>query len=254
MNKNFFYLHPEAEKLFQNNGLNSFDAIWRADVELVDAPNIARGGWSEVGRLDLADEFGMGSFYVKRQQNFHCRLLSKPWQRIPLALREWLSITELTAAGIAALDVVCAARQHGDCDRMVLVTRALDDYQDMNSWFDQHGSKAERLDTLSAIGKIAARLHNAGFVHGCLYPKHIYINCKNGEDVRLIDFEKCKRIWTARGGLRDLDTLLRRFKAFDDEDRKVFLQAYIAEGKSGWTMTSLLDALGRSKHSSLGRT
>ena len=244
MKKNFFYLQPDIESLFANAGLDNFDALWRADAEPVDVPNVARGGRSEVGVLALQVAGEQHRFYIKRQQNFNCRIRSRPWQAIPVALREWLNITNLERAGIATLEVACVGRRVTGNDEMILVTRALDEYTDMLDWLHIHTAEAERAAFFSALGRQVARLHNAGYMHGCCYPKHVYVGHESPQDIRLIDLEKCRKIFSARGGLRDLDTLLRRYNGFQQGEKRCLLESYIRHAEFGWTLVSLQKVLG----------
>ena len=244
MKKNFFYMQPDIEALFINAGLNDFDALWHANTEPVDSPNVARGGWSEVGLLTINTGNEQSRFYIKRQKNFTCRIRSRPWQAIPVALREWLNITSLDRAGIATLEVACVGRRVTGNDEMILVTRALDEYTDMLDWLHIHTAEAERAAFFSALGRQVARLHNAGYMHGCCYPKHVYVGHESPQDIRLIDLEKCRRIFSATAGLRDLDTLLRRYPAFRQGEKRCLLESYIQHVEFEWSFESLQKVLG----------
>jgi len=245
MKKQFFYLASETEDLFSSAGLNNFEALWNANITLVDEPNRAGDGWSEVGVLVLTDTAGQEQrFYLKRQYNYNCRRQENPLRSIPEGIREWLNIQALDRASIATMDVACCARDSvRGTDRALFATRALEDYQDLTQWWSANRSAEQKTMALQAIGRLIARLHNAGYKHGCLYPKHVYIADANPDDIRLIDLEKCKRIFSKRGSLRDLDTLLRRYADFTNEDQQQLLSAYIAESAANWSLPALQKAV-----------
>ena len=102
MEKQFFHLDDSCAALFRANGLDSFEALWNADVKIVDDPNVGRGGHSDVGIFSLTDPetHTEMQFYLKRQQNHNCRTLSSPLEGIPLAMREVLNIRQLAKGGI----------------------------------------------------------------------------------------------------------------------------------------------------------
>ena len=248
MKKHFFYLAPDAEALFVANGVADFEALWNAEITLVDQPNREGGGWSEVGILELASGDGnYRRFYLKRQYNYSSRLVEKPLQTIPKALREWRNIQALDRAAIPTMSVACAARNGiSGSDRALFATCALEEYRDLSEWWPGDTLEDEKTSVLQSLGRLIARLHNAGYNHGCLYPKHIYISDTNTSDIRLIDLEKCKRIFSKRGALRDLDSLLRRGTFWSDKHKACLLATYREKSSASWTESSLHRAvLGR---------
>ncbi len=60
---------------------------------------------------------------------------------------------------------------------------------------------------LKACGQLARTLHGAGQVHGCFYPKHIFLRQRReGWEAQLIDLEKTRPLlFGMRDRLRDLD-------------------------------------------------
>ncbi|MFZ5655111.1 MAG: lipopolysaccharide kinase InaA family protein [Pseudomonadota bacterium] len=213
-------------------GLDSFAALWAVATAPVEAGNRARGGESAVGILELSAPEGPRRYYLKRQRNFNCRTLRHCWRGIPLAQREWQAIQALQARGIATLEVAAFGRERrGGEDRALLLTRALDDHQDLDAWLAAHPEAEFRQHLAAAVGALLAALHRSGWRHGCLYPKHLFVarDFAAGAGpaaLRLIDLEKCKRIRRRWGGLRDLDTLLRHCPALDAPLRERILAAY----------------------------
>lgn len=219
-------------------GLASFAALWDAATIAVETGNTARGGTSSVGVLELVTPAGLRRYYLKRQRNFNCRTLRHCWRGIPLAQREYQAIAALRERGIATLEVAAFGRERraGE-DRALLLTRALDGYRDLDIWLAENPQQPMRERLMTAIGTLLAALHDAGWRHGCLYPKHLFVadDFAAGEvatPLRLIDLEKCKRIRRRFSGLRDLDTLLRHCPQLDAPLRERLLAAYL--GARGW--------------------
>jgi hypothetical protein len=231
-------IDPAERALLKRHGLDGFDALWQASTTTVEAPNIARGGTSQVGVLELGEGADRRRCYLKRQHNFNYRT-PRHWLRgIPLAEREWLGIHALARIGIPTLDALCFGRdRRPGNDRALLLTRALDDYLALDAWLAQMPETAPRERLAAALGNLLGQLHAAGWRHGCLYPKHLFVarGAFLREDaashdlapLRLIDLEKCKRTWSRWGGLRDLDTLFRHCPALDPGLRDTLLDAYI---------------------------
>lgn len=224
---------PE-QRLFAAQGLDSFEALWSAAATEVEAGNTARGGTSTVALLEIAAPEGTRRFYLKRQRNFNCRTPRHCLRGIPLAQREWSSIQALERHGIPTLEIAAYGRHRrtGD-DRGLLLTRALERYQDLDAWLLAHSSTAARNQLAEAAGTLIAKLHNSGWRHGCLYPKHLFVAHDfpaqtTGSPLRLIDLEKCKRTWRRREEWRDLDTLFRHCPALGEAWRARVLARYAA--------------------------
>lgn len=234
MKKNFFYLDEQFIEVLKKNGLNDFEALWNAKAELVDEPNIGRGGHSDVGILRLLNNGSEQSFFLKRQVNHNCRVLSSPFSGIPLAIREWLNIKRLKKAGIQTIDVVCVGRYLSGGDRAILVTRALDGFQTIRDWLSQKPGEKQRERVMTALGKLIGKLHRAGIRHGSLYRKHVFVSIDTPEDIRFIDLEKSKSIWSKRSGLKDFVTFLYRTSELKKRDREQLVAAYVDAGPDRW--------------------
>ncbi|WP_461517352.1 lipopolysaccharide kinase InaA family protein [Porticoccus sp.] len=239
MKKHFFELEPELAPLFQSHGLGHFSACWEADIALVDEPNRARGGWSEVGVLALQDESRERRFYLKRQENFNCQTLANPLHGIPVALRERRNIQRLVERGIATLDVVCCGREYAAVDRVILITEALDNFCSMDEWLPRQRDGEMRKTGLLELGRLVGRLHAARMKHGCLYPKHVYFSLSGPLELRLIDLEKCKCIFRRKGCLRDLETLLRHSPLLTPDDQQLIYAGYMETCPYAWTAKTL---------------
>ncbi len=227
----------EADKaLLERNGLADFDALWAINLQVVDEPNVERGGWSSVYRLDL----GQSSFYLKRQSNHLTRSLMHPFGE-PTFAREFRTIQLYQKLGIPSLQAsFFGRRQVANEQRAVLMTRALDGWNDLESWLTQWPAleSDQRQAILRTIGELARQLHKAGQVHGCFYPKHIFLKEQSdGWSARLIDLEKTRPLMLGRRDrIKDLEPLLRRASSWSEQDVRVLLAAYLA-GESdvnGW--------------------
>jgi hypothetical protein len=98
-------------------------------LEAVDEPNTSGGGWSSVFRLDLE---GRG-FYLKRQSNYLTRTLHSPLASRPLPASFAISAC-YRQMGIPALQAAFFGERKVPGERRaVLLTRALDGWNDLDS-------------------------------------------------------------------------------------------------------------------------
>jgi tRNA A-37 threonylcarbamoyl transferase component Bud32 len=245
MKTQFFQLEPAFAAFFESLHLDHFAAWWNADIERVDEPNRTRGGRSEVGRLSVPANGRQRIFYLKRQENYNCRTPGSPIRGIPVALREWQKISWLKQRGIPTLEVVCVGRENIEEDRAILATAALEQFSSFDIWLARSMPDRERARGLRALGQLIGRLHAAGVKHGCLYAKHVYFSDHDSAELRLIDLEKCKRIFSRWGGLRDLDTLIRRSPSLTRDERRLLYAAYNEASPYPWSLVSLEQAVMR---------
>lgn len=231
------FIAAQDRALLERHGLASFDALWALQLEAVDEPNTERGGWSSVYRLDLGD----AAFYLKRQSNYLTRSVLRPFGE-PTFAREFRNIQRYVQLAIPALQATFfAERRFLGERRAVLLTRALDDWQDLGVWLSGWGALDEtrRTAILRACGELARRLHQAGQVHGCFYPKHIFLReMPDGFEAQLIDLEKTRPLLLGRRDrVRDLEPLLRRASVWSASDVRRLLVAYLGEGGDvdGWS-------------------
>lgn len=215
--------------LLVRNGIADFDALWSLQLDAVDEPNIERGGWSSVFRLDLEEM----SYYLKRQSNHLTRSFAHPFGE-PTFAREFRSIQRFQKLGIPTLQASFfgCRRVAGDY-RAILLTRALDGWQDLDGWL-AHWSEldhAQRQGILCATGALARQLHGAGQMHGCFYPKHIFLQQgPDGWRARLIDLEKTRPLLLGRvDRVKDLEPLVRRASCWKEEEVRCLLAAYLED-------------------------
>jgi len=215
-------------------GIGDFESVWNFHLERVDHPNKGRGGWSEVCYYQLPDPvFDVKALYIKRQQDFCFVDWRRPFKGLPTFQREYRNLVWCLERGLPVVKPVAfGVRDEKGHRQAVLITQALDDYFSLDN--DQEiatlGVRQRRM-VIRAVANVIKRLHESGIQHGCLYPKHIFINRQKLDedivDVRLIDMEKASplSIWN-KGVMRDLDTLSRRAYGWPNRDRLCFLKHY----------------------------
>lgn len=235
------------QAILQRHGLNDFDALWALKLEAVDEPNTERGGWSSVYRLDL----GEAVYYLKRQSNHLTRTLLHPLGE-PTFAREFRNIQRYAELGIPALEAVFFAQRRVPGEqRAVLLTRALDDWQDLYSYLPEWREldDARRIAILAACGDLARQLHQAGQMHGCFYPKHIFLRPQGDRfEACLIDLEKTRTLLLGRRDrIKDIEPLVRRASVWDEADLRHFLDAYLSDPAELSPWLSRLTARRRNK-------
>ena len=215
--------------LLERNGLADFDSLWSVQLEAVDEPNTSGGGWSSVFRMDLE---GQG-FYLKRQSNYLTRTLHSPVGE-PSFAREVRNIERYKQLGIPALEAVFFGERKVPGERRaILMTRALDGWTDLDSLLEQWSqlTAGQQQAILQACGQLARRLHAVRQVHGCFYPKHIFLQ-PDGAAYRaqLIDLEKTRPLLLGqRDRVKDIEPLLRRAHAWTEADVRALLAAYLEQ-------------------------
>ena len=231
------FLAEDDRALLERHGLGTFDALWAKQLEAVDEPNTARGGWSSVFRLDVE---GQG-YYLKRQSNYLTRTLHAPFGE-PSFAREFRNISRYQKLGIPALKAAFFGERKVDGEvRAVLLTRALDGWDDLDSllqrWSDL--SEAQHTAIMKACGELARRLHGVRQLHGCFYPKHIFLQATGeGYQAQLIDLEKTRPLlFGQRDRVKDLEPLLRRAPEWTEAQLRELLAVYVDQPRD----SSLVD-------------
>ena len=189
-----------------------------------------------MGYLPLTQEFeGTGGLYIKRQQDFGYRMWRNPFNKWPTYFREYRNLLYCSKHGLPAVQPVAfAMRDHDGHRQAILITCALDKYFPLSEreTVDKLGFST-RIKLVKEVANVVRQYHDAGMQHGCLYPKHIFINRDVVTDdavrVRLIDLEKAEPIsWWNGGIFRDIDSLNRRSYGWDAKDRLRFLARYLS--------------------------
>jgi hypothetical protein len=237
------FLAAEDRALLERHGLGTFEALWAKQLEAVDEPNTGRGGWSSVFRLDLE---GQG-FYLKRQSNYMTRTLRAPFGE-PSFAHEFRNIVRYQKLGIPALEAAFYGERkiNGEV-RAILLTRALDGWNDLDSLLQRWSelSPQQHSQILKACGELARQLHAARQVHGCFYPKHIFLRASgDGYQGQLIDLEKTRPLlYGQRDRVKDLEPLTRRAPEWDESQLRELLAAYLDQDQESSLIDSWLQRL-----------
>ena len=223
------FLAGAERALLERNGLSDFDALWNLQLDAVDEPNTSRGGWSSVFRMDVE---GQG-FYLKRQSNYLTRTLHSPFGE-PSFAREFRNFQRYQQLGIPALEAVFFGERKVQGERRaILMTRALDGWNDLDSLLEQwpQMTPEQQRAILHTCGQLARRLHAVRQVHGCFYPKHIFLQPDGaGYRAQLIDLEKTRPLLLGqRDRVKDIEPLLRRAQVWTADDVRTLLAAYLEQ-------------------------
>jgi len=122
-----------------------FDFYWEQRGEWVEEPNQRRGGESGVQRV--ITETGQ-LIYIKRQVGHIYRSWLHPLGR-PTVLRERDALVGLSELGVRVPEMIFCGAQRDERNqwRALLVTKALDGFQELENWYaaggrEHHGEAA----------------------------------------------------------------------------------------------------------------
>ena len=173
----------------------SFAQWWQQQGEWVEEPNERRDGLSGVQYLHTPDG---KTLYSKRQCGHLSRSLRHPFGR-PTVVRERRALEAYRAAGVRVPKLVFAgSRKEAGIWQGVLITEELQGFISMDQWYAedapvQHGN-ATHQHMLRELAKTLSLAHMAGWQHGCLYSKHVFIRVRSqGVEIALLDLEKARR-------------------------------------------------------------
>jgi len=119
--------------------------------------------------------------------------------------------------------------------RALLVTKALDGFEEIEHWYagggrERHGEVVHDR-VLKELAENLARMHKGRWQHSCLYIKHVFVRVTGeGEaaniEVALIDLEKCRQRFTARQAASHDMKQLRRHSSFGTTDWQKLVYFY----------------------------
>lgn len=222
------FIAATDKNLLTKQGLHNFDALWSLKLPQVDEPNHERGGWSSVSYLTI----GTKGYYLKRQSNHLTRSLTAPFGE-PTFAREFRNITHYQQLGIPAVTAAFfGERTKGSEKQAILLTHALEGWQDLDSYLSQWQALTQQTQKaiIKACGLLLKQLHDKKILHGCFYPKHIFLKPHDDWfETCLIDLEKTRKLRLGhKDRLKDLDTLTRRTKdAWSQTEYRMLLSCYL---------------------------
>jgi hypothetical protein len=170
-------------------------------------------------------------FYLKRQQNYFPR--SRLMGRKLLLFRENRNLHNLEDYRVPSLEVIATGHRRVDGQQQgFLMTLALEGYEELSNLLDNADTSVlqqARKDT----AELARSLHKHGFVHGSLYPKHIFISQPPGTGpARLIDLEDAWRLPFGNfHRVRDLSKLNRHTPTISNFAKLRFFYRYLQTRK-----------------------
>jgi hypothetical protein len=217
------------------NKLNDFDALWNLKGELVEAGNVKeKSGHSHVMRAYLDTATGPLCIYMKRQSNYVTTLSRLLGHSRSICRREYESIAAWEALGLPALKAVYCAEVQNPL-RGILITIALEGYQPLDDYLAT-ASTHDRRTMLEETAKLIRCIHNAGWVHRCFFPKHVFVSPTNAATpAQMIDLEKARKAWFGiQDYTRDLTSFERRMTWQDEAERTLFFDTYF--GSADMTM------------------
>lgn len=229
------FLNADWKQIFANNNLPDFNALWDLKTGWFEEPNIRRGGWSGVVKIDLDTPEGKVGVFIKRQENHITKTFLNPIEGRPTFEREFKNLLRLQKKNVPTLEPVYFSTRNLQA---ILITRELEGYIPFDSERflssgDMLKDKAHRERLLRSVANTLRLMHKQHFQHNCLYLKHIFIKPIDDEwDVKIIDLEKLKKTIFKRSAVfRDLYTLCRHVKNWSAKDQVTFYKYYCQETK-----------------------
>ncbi len=206
----------------------SFDKWWDTYGEWFDSQDQLLSGESGIQRLHAPDGQVL---YSKRQINHFHRDLVHPFGE-PTILHEMKAMRALDQLGIRVPKVVFSAARKTETEwQALLITESLEGFISLEEWYGQPASPELRQQLIQQLANTVGRMHRAGWEHGRLYPKNIFVKV-SGErekkvEIALLGLAKsCHRLTAHSASLHDFEQFKQHRKPMPDEDWKAFASAY----------------------------
>lgn len=264
------FFSSAARARLEINQLADFASLWRLDEEWFEKPNTRGQGFSGVVTRVLKSETGQSKrVFIKKQEDHTTRSLAHPIKGIPTFKREYTNIVSLSALGVPTIELLYfGTAEHKGRQRAILVSYALDEFTPVDEWFRQARSQVSDATAHAVLRALVAAIksiHQAGYRHGCLYGKHIFIRVAEGDvlddhlgdhlddqiEVRMLDFEKAHRsAFIRRAILKDLSQFVRHCEKLTAADLEYFLARYFDQPNPLRTRRLLMNEIGKKRSKS----
>ncbi|MDH4582458.1 InaA protein [Pseudomonas sp. BN415] len=215
----------------------SFDKWWDTYGEWFDSEDQLLSGESGIQRLHTQDGQVL---YSKRQINHFHHDLVHPFGE-PAILHEMRALQALAKLGIRVPKVVFSAARKTETEwQALLITESLDGFISLEAWYAQPMQANLRQQLIQQLANTIARMHRAGWEHGRLYPKNIFVKV-TGErephvEVALLGLAKANHRLTAYSASKhDYEQFKQHRKPMPDEDWKAFATVYRDVMESDYT-------------------
>lgn len=205
-----------------------FDSWWDSYGEWFDSQDQLLSGESGIQRLLAPDGRVL---YSKRQINHFHHDLTHPFGE-PTILHEGRALRALAELGVRVPRVVFSgARKTETESQALLVTEGLEGFVCLEEWYAQPVSADLRQQMVQQLACVVGRMHRAGWEHGRLYPKNIFVRVSGEDDnkveVALLGLAKSNHRLTAHSAsMHDFEQFKQHRKPMPDEDWKAFVTAY----------------------------
>ncbi|MCX4025815.1 inaA protein [Endozoicomonas sp. SM1973] len=235
-----FFTNPTWQAIFESNHFYEFEDIWQFPEQWVEPPNQRRNGWSGVSKIELQSPASeRHPVFIKKQFNHNTKTIRHPIRGIPTFSREFSNLQILQQHNIpTAIPLYYGERHHKDGIQAILITQALEGYCSLEQWYQRYRSQhlASWQPVLKAVARSLKALHDKGYTHNCLYPKHIFVNdvpSSSSFTAKLIDLEKAKRNPLRKQRFyKDLARFIRHTRHIAQQDLDYFISQYLSHGKS----------------------
>ena len=232
------FCDPDFAQLLALHQLNDFDALWNLGDQVVEDPNVRRGGWNGVSHLRLSDGNGIThTFYLKRQQNhlIHCGALL---QKKPTFYSDLLSIFFCLERNLPCMKATYyGERKHPTTGmgikkrnyQAILITQAPVNYLPFSEVSSRWDTLAEydRHRYLKEIARLFAGLHKNRLSGSRLSTKHLFINLDAKQPLTLIEIDRMGfQFRQTRKNMAELATFVRRAGVFSASEVEFFLCQY----------------------------
>jgi hypothetical protein len=232
------YIAAEWQRVFEFNGLRSFDDFWELKAQWFEEPNQRRGGWSGVARCEFKlPGGGIARVFLKRQENHITRTLAHPMRGLPTFVREFENIMRYRERGIPSLTpLYFACRNENGNQRAILLTEELAGFRSLEEIAGEWTKmpRPARNAIVRTVAQLLRQIHTSKLTHNCFYPKHVFLRVDPAARVeaRVIDLEKTKRrLFGLDRDFRDMRRLNATHLPWSRADRVRFFREYLGISK-----------------------